>query len=244
MTDQETKFKEVWEVLSKIDVEPFVEKKNATQKNAPMYLSWMSAWKIANDKFPGVEIEVREWDGKPYLIDDSLGILVETKCTINGVSRIERLPVMDSSFRAQKSSSYAYDVNVYSNGKKVIDQTTGQPMKEHKLVEAATMFDINTAIQRCKTKNLALFGLGYSLYLKEDIWKYISEDEQMKEIQTKLESAGEEVYSRIDSCKTSAELIDLMKGEFNSYNRVKEVHDYALRRLKELNKQNPQIVNQ
>ena len=38
-----------------------------------------------------------------------------------------------------------------------------------KSVDAATMFDINTAIMRCLTKNLAMFGLGHYIYAGEDI---------------------------------------------------------------------------
>ena len=35
--------------------------------------------------------------------------------------------------------------------------------------KAASMFDINTAIMRCLTKNLAMFGLGLYIYAGEDI---------------------------------------------------------------------------
>lgn len=234
MTEQETKFKEVWDVLSKIDVEPMVEKKNTKEKNAPRYLSWMSAWKLANDNFPGVEIEVREWDGKPYLVDPVLGIMVETKCTINGVSRSERLPVMDSSFKAQKMQPWEYEVAAYSNGNKTYDPQTGKPLKNKKVVEAATMFDINTAIQRCKAKNLAIFGLGYKLYVKEDILKYINDEEQKEQIRESNDC--KDVFYRIDSCKTSHEVIALMKGEFAQYNSG-DVHDYAIKYTKQLQAQ-------
>jgi hypothetical protein len=36
-------------------------------------------------------------------------------------------------------------------------------------VGKATMFDINTAIMRCLTKNLAMFGLGIYIYAGEDL---------------------------------------------------------------------------
>ena len=36
-------------------------------------------------------------------------------------------------------------------------------------VGQATMFDINTAIMRCLTKNLAMFGLGIYIYAGEDL---------------------------------------------------------------------------
>jgi len=60
---------------------------------------------------------------------------------------------MDGANKAQKSVEYKY--NTKFNGEKT--------------VEAATMFDINTAIMRCLTKNLALFGLGLYIYAGEDL---------------------------------------------------------------------------
>lgn len=36
-------------------------------------------------------------------------------------------------------------------------------------VGKATMFDVNTAIMRCLTKNLAMFGLGIYIYAGEDL---------------------------------------------------------------------------
>lgn len=39
------------------------------------------------------------------------------------------------------------------------------------------MFDINTAIMRCLTKNLAMFGLGHYIYAGEDIPDAVAEQE-------------------------------------------------------------------
>jgi hypothetical protein len=39
------------------------------------------------------------------------------------------------------------------------------------------MFDINTAIMRCLTKNLAMFGLGLYIYAGEDIPSVDNSDE-------------------------------------------------------------------
>ena len=64
-----------------------------------------------------------------------------------------QLPVMDGANKAMKNVSYKYTTKY--NGEKT--------------VEAATMFDINTAIMRCLVKNLALFGLGLYIYSGEDL---------------------------------------------------------------------------
>ena len=36
-------------------------------------------------------------------------------------------------------------------------------------IDKATMFDVNTSLMRCLTKNLAMFGLGHYIYAGEDI---------------------------------------------------------------------------
>jgi hypothetical protein len=44
-----------------------------------------------------------------------------------------------------------------------------QPEYIEKTCEAATMFDVNKAIMRCLTKNLAMFGLGLYIYAGTDL---------------------------------------------------------------------------
>jgi len=61
------------------------------------------------------------------------------------------LPVLDGANKAQKNVDYTYKTKF-----------------SEKIVNAATMFDINTAIMRCLTKNLAMFGLGHYIYAGED----------------------------------------------------------------------------
>ena len=143
----ENTFKEIWDTLSKIDCSAKTEKKNGLT-----YLSWSWAWGIAMEYFPDAQYEIRQWNDKPYLIDELLGILVETKVTINGLTRLMVLPVMDSSNKSQKTVSYTYKTKA-----------------GERTVEAATMFDINTSIMRCIVKNLAMFGLGHYIYAGEDL---------------------------------------------------------------------------
>jgi hypothetical protein len=58
-----------------------------------------------------------------------------------------QLFVMDGANNAMTNHSYKYTTKF-----------------GEKTVEKATMFEINTAIMRCLTKNLALFGLGINIY--------------------------------------------------------------------------------
>jgi len=144
--------KSVFETLNAIDVNEHTEKKNGLT-----YLSWPWAWATVKGLYPDTAYEVRHWDGKPFYYDEVLGYMVETTVTIEGESKTMWLPVMDSKNKAQKAQPYTYTV-FYKGGK-----------SEEKTVEAATMFDINTAIMRCLVKNLAMFGLGLYIYAGEDL---------------------------------------------------------------------------
>jgi hypothetical protein len=151
------KEKSTWSVLSQIDCSNHTEKKNGLT-----YLSWAWAWGIAKMNFPTANYEVKEYDGKPYLFDPDLGYLVQTRVTIDGETIPMHLFVMDGANNAQKNVRYSYKVKEY-----VDKRFTGQYID--KFVEPATMFDINTTIMRCLTKNLAMFGLGHYIYAGEDL---------------------------------------------------------------------------
>lgn len=143
--------------LNSINVNEHTEKKNNLT-----YLSWSWAWAEVMKKYPSATYEIRTWDEKPYLYDAKLGYLVITSVTIDDVTHEMWLPVMDGANKSMKDSPYTYQVKEYENRKwtgKYIDKT----------VEAATMFDINTAIMRCLVKNIAMFGLGLYIYSGEDL---------------------------------------------------------------------------
>lgn len=70
-----------------------------------------------------------------------------------------QLPVMDGQNNAQKNVKY----EIAKYGKKYN-------------VEPANMFDINTAIMRCMTKNLAIFGLGHNIFAGEDLPPTVNAD--------------------------------------------------------------------
>ena len=180
--------KSVFETLNAIDVNEHTEKKNGLT-----YLSWPWAWATVKGLYPDTAYEVRHWDGKPFYYDEVLGYMVETTVTIQGESKTMWLPVMDSKNKAQKAQPYTYTV-FYNGGK-----------SEEKTVEAATMFDINTAIMRCLVKNLAMFGLGLYIYAGEDLPAAVVE--QAKEaaaaaMATDLPKAIEEVKA----CKSRDEI--------------------------------------
>lgn len=157
--------------MAGLNVNEYTEKKNNLT-----YLSWASAWREFCKVYEHAHYNIKEWEGKPYFYDQHLGYLVGTEVD-NGNGQVKRmyLPVMDSSNKAMKAEEYTYKVKEYYNYK-----WTGKYID--KRVEPATMFDINTAIMRCLTKNLALFGLGLYIYAGEDLPEDNSDTPKVPEV--------------------------------------------------------------
>ena len=175
-----TQTKSVFETLSAINCNDHTE-----QKNGLTYLSWAWAWGIVKSYYPSANYEVVEYGSRPYLHDANLGYLVTTKVSIDGETIPMSLPVMDGANKAQKHMAYSYKTKY-----------------GEKSVEAATMFDINTAIMRCLTKNLAMFGLGHYIYAGEDLPKSVetrSISEVMKDFKTK--ASLKEWYATLNSAQ-------------------------------------------
>jgi hypothetical protein len=196
----ELKEKSTFEILSAINCNDKTEKKNGLT-----YLSWAWAWGITKKNFPNANYRVVNYDNKPYLFDSDLGYLVTTEVTINGETIPMSLPVMDGANKAQKNIAYEYETKF---GKKN--------------VAAATMFDINTAIMRCLTKNLAMFGLGHYIYAGEDLPQVEEPKLDQTEVLTDLqkittEKGLNEYYAKIDKPNNAAiiALFTARKKEIN-----------------------------
>lgn len=145
----------VFEKLNAINVNEHTEKKNNLT-----YLSWAWAWAEVKKQYPNAQYEIKMFEGKPFLYDESLGYMVMTTMTIEGLTHEMWLPVMDNTNKAMKDHEY-----------------TVEGRYKEQVVKQATMFDINTAIMRCLTKNIAMFGLGLYIYAGEDL----PEDERKEE---------------------------------------------------------------
>lgn len=153
--------------LYKLDCSEHIEKKDVGNGRKLSYLSWAWAWAEFKNVHPNATYEVVKFDGLPYIIDAMLGIIVYTRVTVDGLTHEMWLPVMDASNKAMKLESYQYSVWNYQ--KKAYEQKT---------VKAADMFDINKTIMRCLVKNLAMFGLGLSIYAGEDVPQPLSSEEE------------------------------------------------------------------
>lgn len=162
-----------WAKLSKINVNDYVEKKNGLT-----YLSWAWAWGITKEHFPDASYRVINFDGKPYCFDEHLGYMVQTEVTISGETLPMHLFVMDGANKAQKHINYTY-----------------KTFKGEKECVAATMFDVNTAIMRCLTKNLAMFGLGHYIYAGEDL-PHESEEDKRTKLDKEIEVWTKQIYAQ------------------------------------------------
>lgn len=137
-----TQNKSVFERLSSINVNEYVEKKDGLT-----YLSWAWAWSVVKKECPDASYQILPTD-----YDEALGFMCHTQVTIEGQTLEMWLPVMDGKNKSMKKQSYEY--------------TTKYGVKS---VEAATTFDINKTLMRCLVKNLAMFGLGIYIFAGEDL---------------------------------------------------------------------------
>ncbi|MBQ5929167.1 MAG: DUF1071 domain-containing protein [Clostridia bacterium] len=127
------------------------------EKNGLTYLSWAWAWAEFKKAYPTAEYKIKRFENNlPYVYDEKTGYMVFTEVTVDGLTYEMWLPVMDGANKAMKAEEYSYFAG---KGERQVE----------KWVDAATMTDINKAIMRCLTKNLAMFGLGLYIYAGEDL---------------------------------------------------------------------------
>ena len=141
-TAKTTKKQTTFEMLSSINVNKFVEKKNGLT-----YLSWAYAWSETKKNCPSATYTIGETE-----YDDATGFMCHTEVTIDGETLGMWLPVMDGANKSMRKVGYTY--------------TTRYGEKQ---VAPATTFDINKTIMRCLVKNLAMFGLGIYIYAGDDL---------------------------------------------------------------------------
>lgn len=141
----------VFSTLYSVDISESLEKKS--NDSTLLYIKWGEAWREVKRRYPDATYEILRFGDEqlPYVYDQKTGYMVFTNVTIEGLTHSMWLCVMDGANKAMKSEPYTYVV-----GK-------GERQRE-KSVNAADMFDINKTIMRCLVKNLAMHGLGLSLY--------------------------------------------------------------------------------
>jgi len=148
-TTADARRKVYFDALYNADLSEEVEKKNGLS-----YISWSQAWKVMKQFYPSANYTIysNPTTGLPFF-ESELGLMVHTSVEADGITYEDWLPVMDYNNRSMKSQ--AYNIQVYDKFKKqYVD----------KRVEAATTFDVNSAIQRSMVRCLARHGLGLYIY--------------------------------------------------------------------------------
>lgn len=201
----------VFDELNAINVNEKTEKKKSGGTELT-YLSWTWAWAEVKKRFPDAHYEIVMHDGLPYVYDENTGYMVFTNVTIDGITHMMWLPVMDGANKAMKDKPYTYSTKY--NGEKTVD--------------AATMFDVNKTIMRCLVKNLAMFGLGLYIYAGEDL-----PEVEVEEQKTAQEVAKKKL-EKIDKIQLDA-LKSLLEGNGIEEKTVLDL--YKMKSLEEVTNQ-------
>ena len=207
----------VFEELNAINVNDKTEKKKSGGTELT-YLSWTWAWAEVKKRYPDAHYEIMMHDGLPYVYDENTGYMVFTTVTIDGISHMMWLPVMDGANKAMKSKPYTYSTKY--NGEKT--------------VEAATMFDVNKTIMRCLVKNLAMFGLGLYIYAGEDLPE--TEAEEQKTAQEVAKKKLEKIDAgQIEELKKTLSENGIDEDFVLSLYKLKDLSDVTNQKLENIN---------
>ena len=207
----------VFEELNAINVNDKTEKKKSGGTELT-YLTWTWAWAEVKKRYPDAHYEIMMHDGLPYVYDENTGYMVFTTVTIDGISHMMWLPVMDGANKAMKSKPYTYSTKY--NGEKT--------------VEAATMFDVNKTIMRCLVKNLAMFGLGLYIYAGEDLPE--TEAEEQKTAQEVAKKKLEKIDAgQIEELKKTLSENGIDEAFVLSLYKLKDLSDVTNQKLENIN---------
>lgn len=189
---------EHFEKLNSINVNNHTE-----EKNGLTYLSWAWAWAEVKKQYPDAQYKILRFENNlPYVFDEKTGYMVFTQMTIEGITHEMWLPVMDGANKAMLDREYTYKTKY---GEKVVDK--------------ATIFDINKTIMRCLVKNIAMFGLGLYIYAGEDLPENLKDDVPFEEITEEERNEETEKWHKLEEARelfipnTKTQLKSLTKAQ-------------------------------
>lgn len=228
----------VHELLS-LDVNKHVEKKQNLN-----YLSWAWAWDQALRADPNATFQVSTWtkdDGTviPYMeINGTCMVWVTVK--MFDQHKTCMLPVMNARNEPITLAGRSFK-DKYGNEK----------------IEKIDSFNVNTAIMRCMTKCLALFGLGLYIYAGEDLPEVVEELKAEPKVETKQEPkveakekkpldpaaeqerANSELFAQgmvdyVVICKSADDLRSYWKANEVQVNNLKSNHPDLFKRVRDV----------
>ena len=199
----------MFNALSNLDLSDKCEKRESLT-----YLSWANAWSEFKSAYPSATYRIlKNENGLPYFSDPNLGIMVFTEVTVDDVTHQMWLPVMDSKNKAMKLQPYSHQV--WDNYKKAFVE---------KIVQAASMFDINKTLMRCLVKNLAMFGLGLYIFQGDDLPEKSADDTNSSAPQQQMQKAVQHPIDPLSPIKNAinsmVDVNSLMNLYFDHQNEV------------------------
>ena len=151
----------IFKTLYAVDVSGRLEKKPSGDRRGPelSYLSWAWAWAEIKKLYPSASYRIIEFDehgvetehGYPFQVIGSAGYMVWTELTLEGQTYRMWLPVMDSHNASVRKDGYTVQTRFSSYDVPPFSTTL-----------------LNKTIMRCLVKNMAMFGLGLTIYAGED----------------------------------------------------------------------------
>lgn len=172
--------------LLKLDVSGITEKKQGLT-----YLSWAHAWAMALRADPKANFNVHTF-GDDCIMAVNGTAMVWVDVTIGGTTRTCWLPVMNARNEPISIQGRTYK-DKYGNDR----------------VEKVDAFNVNTAIMRCLTKCLAMFGLGLNVYAGEDL-PLLEEDKKEEKTEKKVEKKEEKKEDKGDDQESLTLFADML----------------------------------
>lgn len=103
----ENQSESIFEILSKINVSKYIQKKNNLS-----FLSWSHAWSEVKKHFPNANYKIYEDKNGCFYHTDEITCWVKTGVTINSLEHIEYLPVMNFKNKSiPRNEVTSFDVN-------------------------------------------------------------------------------------------------------------------------------------
>lgn len=143
------KFKELYSCVKKDDAD--------TTYKGLQYVSWSTAWKYLLLNDPTANYEIIEKPDGGVVWEEYGTFLVKTSVTAFGKTIKMHLPIMDSNHDPVRLEPYTLNKrNIPGLNSRIL----------------------NDNIMRCLAKNIAMFGIGLPLYVKEDLPNSEKEEEE------------------------------------------------------------------
>lgn len=203
----ETKKKSVFEVMSAVDVSPYL-----FEKNKQSYLPWSRAIELLKLRYP---------DAK------------STECTFPTEKYISALTAESDGAKQYATTITSVDTPYFTDGRTChvrtrleipsegVDEYCTLPVMDFKnqciTADKITMSDVNKALRRCATKNIAIAtGLGLGLWHKEEVSEGAA-IENMKNAE-RANTAIETFKAKIDEGYDRNKLVSWLKINYGTSN--------------------------